>query len=150
MALVLKKYSLYQFLFCLCISVPYLNNYELTFAIWSLTILFTLKRTYSTTIVTYVAFFLSIFAVAAVSSLFWQHKNYDLVRDITYLLKPIIGLILGYQLFKMDKQKAFQAIINSGFFIALIHLIIVFITFLRFRTISVNLLRQFCGYFSDY
>ena len=150
MALVLKKYSLYQFLFCLCISVPYLNNYELTFAIWSLTILFTLKRTYSTTIVTYVAFFLSIFAVAAVSSLFWQHKNYDLVRDITYLLKPIIGLILGYQLFKMDKQKAFQAIINSGVFIALIHLIIVFITFLRFRTISVNLLRQFCGYFSDY
>ena len=150
MALVLKKYSLYQFLFCLCISVPYLNNYELTFAIWSLTILFTLKRTYSTTIVTYVAFFLSIFAVAAVSSLFWQHKNYDLVRDITYLFKPIIGLILGYQLFKMDKQKAFQAIINSGVFIALIHLIIVFITFLRFRTISVNLLRQFCGYFSDY
>lgn len=150
MALILKKYSLYQLLFCLCISLPYLNNYELTFAIWTLTILLTLKRTYSKTIVTHVAFFFSIFVVAAISSFFWEHKNYNLFRDVTYLFKPIIGLIVGYQLFKMNKEKAFKTIINSGAFISIIHLIIVFITFLRFRTISVNLLREFCGYFSDY
>ena len=83
MALILKKYSLYQLLFCLCISLPYLNNYELTFAIWTLTILLTLKRTYSKTIVTHVAFFFSIFVVAAISSFFWEHKNYNLFRDVT-------------------------------------------------------------------
>ena len=61
-----------------------------------------------------------------------------------------MGLLVGYQLFKADKNKALNTIIYTGVILAIIHLFIVFITFLRFRTISVNLLREFCGYFSDY
>lgn len=150
MAVVLKKYYIYQLLFCICIAVPYLNIYELTFAVWALTIMVTIRKTYSTTIFYYCSIFFFIFLIALISSFFWEHKNYNFFRDITYLVKPIMGLLVGYQLFKMDKNKAFKTIIYSGVIISVIHLIIVFITFLRFRSISVNLLREFCGYFSDY
>ena len=150
MALVFKKYYIYQFLFCICIVVPYLNIYELTFAVWALTIMITVRKTYSATILTYCSLFFLIFLIALGSSFFWGHKNYNLFRDTTYLFKPIMGLLVGYQLFKTDKNKALSTIIYTGVILAIIHLVIVFITFLRFRTISVNLLREFCGYFSDY
>jgi hypothetical protein len=66
------------------------------------------------------------------------------------LFKPIIGILVGYQLYKKCQGKFFSTVIYTGIFLSTIHLLIVLITFLRFHTISVNLLREYCGYHSDY
>ena len=94
--------------------------------------------------------FVAILLIAFISSFFNDEGNYNFFRDIAYLLKPIIGLLLGYQLLKKFPDSFFSTVVYSGVIIAIGHLLIVFITFLRFQTISVNILRAYCGYFSDY
>lgn len=145
-----SKSVLYQLLFLLCVGLPYLNNYELTFAVWMFTLLVTLKRTYSIHILKIVACFVAILGVAFVGTLFRNYPLYQVIRDITYLIKPIVGLLVGYQLVKFNSQTAFKTIIYTGVIIALIHLTIIGITVLRFQSLSVNLLREYGGYFSDY
>ncbi|MDD3004340.1 hypothetical protein [Flavobacterium sp.] len=144
----LKKF--YQVVFFLCIAVPFLNVYELTFGVWFFAVLISFVNKYSLTIIQYLSCFLTILIIAFVSSFFNDEGNYNFFRDLAYLLKPIIGLLLGYQLMKKFPKSFFSTVVYSGVLIAIGHLIIVFITFLRFQTISVNLLREYCGYFSDY
>lgn len=150
MKLSISKNIPYQFLYLLCIGLPYLNNYELTFAVWSFTLLVTLNKTYSIHLLKIVGCFVAIFGVAFISGLFRSYPLYQIIRDITYLVKPIIGLLIGYQLCKFDSKTAFKTIIYTGIFIAFVHLIILAITAARFQSLSVNLLREFGGYFSDY
>lgn len=140
----------YQFLYLLCIALPYLNNYELTFAVWSFTLVVTLNKIYSIHILKIVGCFVAILGVAFFSSFFRSYPLYQIIRDITYLLKPIIGLLIGYQLCKFNSKTAFKTIIYTGFFIAVVHLVILAITAARFQSLSVNLLREYGGYFSDY
>lgn len=144
----LKK--LYQFVFFLSVAVPFLNIYELTFGVWVFAVLISFVDKYSITIIQYLSCFIAILLIAFVSSFFSDEGNYNFFRDIAYLLKPIIGMLLGYQLMKKFPNSFFSTVVISGVLIALGHLLIVFITFLRFQTISVNLLREYCGYFSDY
>lgn len=143
-----KKF--YQVLFFLCVAVPFLNIYELTFGVWFLAVLISFVDKYSLNIIKYISCFVAILVVAFVSSFFSDEGNFNFFRDLAYLLKPIIGLLIGYQLMKKFPNSFFSTVVYSGVLIAVIHLFIVFITFLRFYTISVNLLREYCGYFSDY
>lgn len=144
----LKK--LYQVVFFLCVAVPFFNIYELTFGVWFFSLLISFSDKYSLTIIQYVSCFVAILVIAFISSFFNDGGNYNFFRDIAYLLKPIMGLILGYQLLKKFPNSFFSTVVYSGVLIAIGHLLIVFITFLRFQSISVNLLRAYCGYFSDY
>ena len=141
---------IYQFLYALCVLVPFLNIYELTFFVWFLTALVTISNRYSLGIIKIIACFSVILFTAFVASFYNSESTYNFFRDIAYFLKPIIGLLVGYQLYKRCQDKFFQTVIYTGVFLSVIHLAIVLITFLRFRTISVNLLREFCGYHSDY
>ena len=122
MATVIKKAFLYQLLFAICIYVPYLDNYELTFAIWSLSAMITITNIYSLGIIKQLLCFVTILILATVVLLFKKHQLYFIIRDFTYLIKPILGLLIGYQLCKKFPQKAFQTIVYTGFFIAIIHL----------------------------
>lgn len=144
----LKKF--YQVIFFLCVSVPFLNIYELTFGVWSFAVLISFVDKYSLSIIKYISLFAAILGIALISSFFNDEGNYNFFRDVAYLLKPIIGLLLGYQLMKKFPSSFFSTVVISGVLIAAGHLLLVFITFLRFHTISVNLLRAYCGYFSDY
>lgn len=146
----MQKEKLYQILYFLCIAVTYLNNYELTFAVWLVTIGLTLKKTYSVTFLHYIFCFASIFSIAFFVSLFRENPVYNIIRDSTYLLKPILGLFAGYQLCKFSSKKAFNVIIYTGLIIAIIHLLIIFFAFLEHKTLTVNLIREKGGYFSDY
>ncbi len=141
---------LYQILYFACIGVPYLNNYELTFAVWSVTILLTLRKQYSITLIKYVACFAAILAIAYVVSRFHYRYSYAVFRDFTYLVKPIVGLVAGYQLCRFSSQKALKVMIYTGLLIAIIHLVIIMVAFLEYRSVSVNLLRAKGGFFSDY
>ena len=144
------KEIFYQSLYIACISVVFLNIYELTFAVWSLTAVVTIGSKYSMTLLKYCACFAVILLTALIVSFFRDESMYRFFRDVAYLLKPIIGLVAGYQLCKKNKERFLSVLLSAGIFIAVIHLLIIFITFLRFNTITVNLLRNYCGYFSDY
>lgn len=146
---ILKRFP-YQLLYLICIVLPYLNNYELTFAVWVFTLIVTINKTYSVHIIKIVGCFVAIVGIAFISGLFQNYPLYKIIRDITYLVKPIVGLLIGYQLCKFNSKTAFKTIIYTGVFIALIHLVILAITALRFQSLSVNLLREYGGYFSDY
>lgn len=144
----LKK--LYQVVFFLCVAVPFLNIYELTFGVWFFSLLISVVDKYSLNIIQYISCFIAILLIAFISSFFNDEANYNFFRDIAYLLKPIIGLLLGYQLLKKFPNSFFNTVLISGVLISIGHLLLVFITFLRFQSISVNLIRTYCGYFSDY
>lgn len=140
----------YQILFLLCIVVSLFANYELTFAVWSLTLLITIKRKYSFTIIQYNAIFLSILLIAIVSTFFNQTTAFLFIRDFTYLVKPILGLLVGYQLCRFSSKLALKVLVYTGLAISIIHLIMLLFAVIEFRTLSVNLLRDRGGYFSDY
>ena len=139
-----------QVLFALCVGVTYLNIYELTFAVWSVTLLFTLKRKYSFTIISYALCFVAIFLIALGVSFFREFNGYIFFRDISYMLKPILGLIVGYQLCRNTDIKPFHTIIYIGLGIALIHLGMIFYNAIAHNIINIHELRHFTGYFSDY
>lgn len=141
---------LYQILYAVCVLIPFINSYELTFLVWTLTFCITISSRYSLRIVKFIGCFLAILGIALVASFFNNESAYNFFRDVAYLLKPIIGLLLGYQLYKKCQNKFFTTVIYTGLLLSIIHLTIVFITFIRFHTISVNLLREYCGYHSDY
>lgn len=146
----INKSVFYQILYAICILVPFLNIYELTFFIWFLTVVLTISNRYSLEVVKYIACFSSILIIAFIVSFFKDESTYNFFRDIAYLLKPIIGILAGYQLYKKCQDKFFTTVIYTGVLLSSIHLIIVLITFLKYQTITVNLLRDFCGFHSDY
>ncbi|MGX7667844.1 hypothetical protein [Flavobacterium pedocola] len=144
------KNIVYQLLYFACIGVTFLNNYELTFLIWFMTLLLTVKRTYTVTILKYVSCFVLILSIAFFGSLFREHGIYDIIRDITYLLKPVVGMLAGYQLCKFNRERALKLFVYTGLIIAVIHLIIIAIASVKYQTLNVNLIRKEAGYFSDY
>lgn len=139
-----------KILFFLCVGVTYLNNYELTFIIWFITFLITIKKKYSLKIFYYVSIFSIILLISFFSSFFYNPTTFSIIRDITYLTKPILGLLLGYQIFKLNKTSKINYFIYVGLFIAIIHIAILFIAFLQVKSLDLNLLRSWGGYFSDY
>jgi len=140
----------YQVLFLLCIVVSLFANYELTFAVWSLTLLVTVKRKYSFTIIQYNAIFLLILLIAIVSTFFNNTTPFLFIRDFTYLVKPILGLFVGYQLCRFSSKLGLKVMVYTGLAIAIMHLLMILFAVIEFRTLSVNLLREHGGYFSDY
>jgi hypothetical protein len=140
----------YQVLFLLCIVVSLFANYELTFAVWSLTLLVTVKRKYSFTIIQYNAIFLLILLIATVSTFFNNTTPFLFIRDFTYLVKPILGLFVGYQLCRFSSKLGLKVMVYTGLAIAIMHLVLILFAVIEFRTLSVNLLREHGGYFSDY
>jgi len=150
MKLVLNKVFFNQLLFIICVVVPFFNNYELSFATWSFSIVLTLKYNYSLQFIRYLFIFIFILVLAIVVGLFNDHASYFIIRDITYLLKPITGLLLGYQLFSDKIKKPFQFIVYAGLAIASYHLVLVFYGIVFDGVRKMREIREFGGYFNDF
>jgi hypothetical protein len=150
MSTVITKSKLYQFLFVLCVIIPYFDNFELTFFIWGITALLTLQNNYSYDILKQVICFSGILCLAIVVSFFEEHQTYKIFRDATYIIKPVLGLLIGYQICKKNYQFAFQTIAYTGVIIALYHFLLLFLATLVFKAYSVNDIRFYAGYFSDF
>ena len=75
---------------------------------------------------------------------------YNKIRDTTYLLKPIVGLVLGYNLAKKYANNALIYIVNCGVILSVIHLIIIGYSILAHKTLSVSEIRHYAGYFNDF
>jgi len=150
MATVIKKALLYQFLFAICVFIPQFENYELTFIVWSLCALALFNNKYSISVFKQILCFITILVLAIVVSLFKEYQIYFIIRDFTYLFKPILGLIIGYQLCKKFPQKVFQTIVYTGFIIAIIHLCLILFAVVFYKVRTVHDLRFFGGFFSDF
>ena len=144
------KINLYSFLYLLCIVSSFFPNYEVTFLIWLITFLLTIKKKYCVTIFNVILLFSGILFIALVSSLFYEYKTFSILKDFTYLLKPILGLLVGYQIFDKFKSKSFDIFINAGLILSTIHILLILFAFLKFHIIDMNLIRAEAGFFSDY
>lgn len=140
----------YQFLFVLCIAIPYLDTFELTISVWTFSFLLTIQRKYSTSLFKLVIPYVLILFIAIVVSFNFDYRIYLIIRDITYLCKPMIGFLLGYQLCNRNFQNAFRLIVKTGVFIALCHIIIILNAIFIHGARTVSELRFYSGYFSDY
>lgn len=145
-----KTFSLHQFLFSLCVIVPYFNNYELSFLIWLLVAFLSLRKSYSKEFLTYWSIFIFLIGFAFVVGRFFDYTFYYTLRDITYMMKPILGLLIGYQLFHKGIEKPFRFLVNSGLAMASIHLVMVAYGFLFHGAANVREIREYGGYFNDY
>jgi len=141
---------LYQFLFFISIVIPYLDIFELTISVWSFAFVLSISRNYSISLFKLIIPYLLILGIAIFISFFYDYKPYFIIRDITYLLKPVIGFFLGYQLCKRNFQNAFKLIVSTGVFIAICHIIVILTAIFVFRAFTVADLRLHSGYFSDY
>lgn len=140
----------HQLLFILCIAIPYLDNFELTISFWSFTFLLTITRNYSFSLLKLILPYIIILGLAIIVSFYYEYRAYFIIRDITYLIKPVIGFFLGFQLCKRNFQNAFQLIVKTGVFIAICHIIVILVAIFVFRAFTVADLRFYSGYFSDY
>ncbi len=146
----IKKELIFLFLFTLCVIVPFFNNYELTFLLWTITVIITFKKKYSQKFLLFLGLFVAIFILAMFSGMRYDYKLYFIIRDITYMLKPILGLLLGYQLFNSNYKKPLHFILYAGVAIATYHLILVAYAFLIVRVPNMHKLRFVAGFFNDY
>lgn len=150
MKIIIPNNFWYQLLFVLAIAVPYLDNFEITIATWGFVFLFSLRLNYSISLVKLILPYIIILLLAIVVGLNYDYQKYYMIRDIIYLLKPIMGFLIGYQLCKKNINNAFDLIVKTGALIAVCHIIIILIAIFVYRVTTVADLRFYGGYFSDY
>ncbi len=148
--MILSRQYFFSFLYFICIVVSFFPNYELTFLIWLGTFFITIQQKYSVTIIKYISVFSAILLIAVFSTLFYSNPLFSCIKDFTYLLKPILGLLLGYQLFKVLPKKHLNVFVNAGLILSIIHISLILFALLKFHTVDMNLIRDEAGFFSDY
>jgi len=144
------KINLYSFLYILCIVSSFFPNYEVTFLVWLFTLIVSIRKKYSTVILHYIAIFSIILLIAIFSTLFYSNAIFLYIKDFTYLLKPIIGLLVGYQICKSLPKNRINVFVDAGIVLSIVHVILIAFTFFKFHSINMNLIRAEAGFFSDY
>jgi len=150
MRLTINKAFFNQILFIICVVVPFFNIYELSFTVWMFAIALTLKKNYSLEFIKYFSLFFVILLLAIFVGFYYDYRLYFVVRDITYFLKPITGLLLGYQLFSKHIKNPFQFIVYAGVSTAIYHLILVNYGIFIGGAKNVREIREYGGYFNDF
>lgn len=150
MKVIINKVFWHQLLFVLCVAVPYLNIYELTFVVWSFSAVVTIRTRYSVGILKHAFCFAAILGIALVVMFFHDYENYYIFRDIAYVVKPLIGILLGYQLSKNLFKNAFELICHTALFIAIVHIFVLIWAIVVHHAYALNDLRFYGGYFSDF
>ena len=149
MPLTFHKNILYQILLIACALVLLVGSYEITFAVWFLSALITMRDSYSVAILRYLGISLLIMLIAFVTSFSHQYKLYNFFRDIAYLVKPILGLMLGYQFCRILGHKILKTIVYAGVALAIVHILTLLICYVFVGIKDLNTLRHYGGYFDD-
>jgi hypothetical protein len=150
MALTIKKNKIYFAILAMCLVVPYCGSYEITFLLWSFTALITIQFRYSLTFIKYLSSFILVLLIAFFNTKFDFKNLFLIIRDITYLLKPILGLVVGYQICKYNYDKGFLSIIKIGFFVSVTHIFFILHSIIYYNAYTVNAIREYSGFFSDF
>lgn len=144
------KDIIYQVLFIVCIVTPYFYNYELTFSVWCFTALYTLGKKYSVEIIKHIVCFIAILAIAFIVMFYYDYDLYYILRDFAYLIKPVVGLLVGYQLVKKLRHNIFRLIVITGVVLAILHMYKLFDAVVIQNARDIIKLRHHAGYFSDF
>lgn len=150
MKVTLNRELYLQVLFMVAVIVPFFNNYELSFITWFLISVITVKTNYDLRFVKYISYFIIIFLLSLFIGFFFKYNLFYTIRDITYLLKPVFGLLLGYQLFSSQIKNPFRFLVYAGITIASYHLFLVIYGFVFEGARSVREIREIAGYFNDF
>ncbi|QTV06691.1 hypothetical protein [Faecalibacter bovis] len=150
MKIKLSSEWIYQLLFFVAVIFSYITNYELSLLVWLVILMLTVKRFYSKSILIYISLFVIILAIGCIRSLYYDHSTYNILRDISYFIKPIVGLLIGYQCFRTKENNFFRTIIYSAFGIAIYHFITLFIGSFYLPLNNLHDIRHIGGYFSDF
>ncbi|MBD3581588.1 hypothetical protein [Flavobacterium selenitireducens] len=145
----LKKYRFQEYLLIGSALILLLKSYETTFLFWAMAAVLSLRFRYSLTMLKIMGAYGAILLIAAVSSFFYDHRIYDIFRDLAYLLKPILGLMIGYNCAKVMGKKVLNVILSAGFLLAVIHLLTLLFYFVVDGIRDMNMLRLYGGYFDD-
>lgn len=148
--MILSRQYFFSFLYIICIVVSFFPNYELTFLVWLTTFIITIQKKYSITIFKYISIFSAILLTAVFSTLFYENPFFYCLKDFTYLLKPILGILLGYQLFKVIPKNHLNVFINAGLVLSIVHIGLIVFVLINFHSVDLNLIRYNSGFFSDY
>jgi hypothetical protein len=146
----INRSIIYQVLFFIAIFVPTFNFFELTILVWSFLFLITIKQTYSKTIFKISIPFLLIIITATVVSFFHNYELYFKIRDFVYLSKPVLGLFIGYNLFKNNNKNPYETIIICGVWLASFHLFLVLFALFFKGAFTVREIRDHAGFFNDF
>jgi hypothetical protein len=88
---------------------------------------------------------LILFCIGIVTAVFHDYKLIYFIKDISHFLKPIVGLLLGYFLFKKVTLKDFvKIIILTGFLSAIFHVFWI-LFFAKLSSLNINDLRNDFG-----
>ncbi|WP_264511880.1 hypothetical protein [Flavobacterium sp. N1719] len=139
-----------KMLYTLCVLVLLLNSYETTFVVWGFTAFITLRKKYSVTFLRLQLLLGLVILVALFSAQFTAHKSYVYFKDISYLLKPMLGLAVGYNICKINGKRFFSTALYAGVLLAIIHILTILVCFFIFKITTMHLLRHYGGYFNDY
>jgi len=142
--------SLYEFLFVLCVAMPYFNVYELTFIVWLFAVLLTVRKSYPKGIWQQATIFGVIALIAFCSGVLGEYRTFDFIKDITYFVKPVLGMLIGYQIARSYLPNPMRSIVRAGVAIASVHLCIVVFAIVFSHVRNIHELRGEAGYFSDF
>lgn len=83
-------------------------------------------------------------AIGFVGFIVFQRSFSLAIKDTFHIIKPLLGITLGYIVFKLinDKKVFYKIILKTAFISAIIHLFII-LFFTKFLTFNISAIRQF-------
>lgn len=148
--MIIKKDLAYKIMLSAMLLIPVLySSLELNISIgivfW-LTLLMEKKPKINKTVLNTVSPLLIIFFIALLVTFFYRWYWYDILKDIAFLLKPILFISIGYRLTQKinDKNQIFKIIIYLGVLFATIHTINAFYWIVT-ESFEINALRRYAG-----
>ena len=127
-----------------------LNNYELTFLVWTAVALLTIQSQYSVNFLRLLIIPVVILLLGILPMFGETPKFFNVFRDVAYLAKPVLGLMIGYQLARIMGVRIWKAFVDIGLLLAVYHIGILAFYYLFFGIRDMHTLRQFGGYFDDF
>lgn len=118
----------------------YVNSFKINILIQllSLIVFFIFeKKTISTRFIKSIAPIFYLFIICFIGMFIHKYNSYNIIKDLSHFIKPILGLIIGYVFYKkINSIKIFiQTIVITSFLSALIHFVII-LTIKNINTVS--------------
>jgi hypothetical protein len=137
-----KQFEL-ALIFIIVVILNYHGSIEKMFGFYGIGILFYCKNSVSKSIVLVLIPLIGMVVIGTLGSLFKGHSLYDIVKDLVYFTKPILGIFFGYLFFKrlVKPDYVFKTIIFLGVTFAIFHLF-GFVKIISFNSLNVSDIRE--------
>ena len=148
--MIIQKDILYKFFLLLVFTIPIaISSIEVTLVMCAFMLIFLLldiRFKYSNSVVNTLTPLFLIFSIATISTFFYSREWYDIIKDIAYLIKPILFIILGYYLTSKikDKDFIFKTIFYLAALFAAYHILEIAMYFFK-NQLSISLIRYVGG-----